>query len=137
MQEVKRFYDVETGEVLIDTSIDLGTPKIVEKGWGHEKVIYNGNTYCGKILHFEKGKKFSLHYHLEKHESWYVMKGKFKFKYIVPKSGEILFLSLQEGDVLSIPQGVPHQLLALEEGDIFEVSTPHKDSDSYRIEKGD
>jgi hypothetical protein len=33
--------------------------------------------------------------------------------------------------------GQPHQLEALTEGVIFEVSTQHFDSDSYRIWKGD
>jgi hypothetical protein len=33
--------------------------------------------------------------------------------------------------------GQPHQLEALEDGEIFEVSTQHFDTDSYRIWKGD
>jgi hypothetical protein len=32
---------------------------------------------------------------------------------------------------------MPHQLYAMEEGEIIEVSTQHFDSDSYRIYKGD
>ena len=31
----------------------------------------------------------------------------------------------------------PHQLEALDEGRIFEVSTHHEDSDSYRVLPGD
>ena len=33
--------------------------------------------------------------------------------------------------------GEPHQIICEEEGDIFEVSTTHSDSDSYRVFKGD
>jgi quercetin dioxygenase-like cupin family protein len=41
---------------------------------------------------------------------------------------------LQEGDVVYIEKGLPHQLIALTEGAIvMEVSTEHFDEDSYRI----
>ena len=32
----------------------------------------NNSEYCGKILRFNSGKKFSMHYHLEKKETWYI-----------------------------------------------------------------
>jgi hypothetical protein len=32
---------------------------------------------------------------------------------------------------------MPHQLKAIDESEIFEVSTQHFDDDSYRIDKGD
>ena len=44
---------------------------------------------------------------------------------------------LHKGDVVTILIGMPHQLYAIEEGEIIEVSTQHFDSDSYRIYKGD
>jgi hypothetical protein len=43
---------------------------------------------------------------------------------------------LNIGDVITNERGEPHQLIALEDGEIFEVSTKHFDSDSYRIFKG-
>lgn len=45
--------------------------------------------------------------------------------------------TLGVGDTITNEVGEPHQIIALEEGDIFEVSTPHFDSDSYRVGKGD
>ena len=43
-------------------------------------------------------------------------------------------IPLQEGDVVYIEKGLPHQLIALTEGaTIMEVSTEHFDEDSYRI----
>ena len=33
--------------------------KIVKKGWGKEIWFVNNDEYCGKILCFDKGKKFS------------------------------------------------------------------------------
>lgn len=108
----------------------------VPKGWGHELVIVNNEKYCGKILVFKKGCKFSMHYHIIKQETWYVNKGEFIFKWIDTEKGETNVQKLVEGDVVTIPIGMPHQLEAITDGEIFEISTQHFDSDSYRIEKG-
>jgi len=112
-------------------------PTIVEKGWGKEIIIANNDEYCGKILCFNKGKRFSMHYHNKKKESWYVSKGKFLLLWIDLKSGTEYSEYLEVGDVLTNERGEPHQLIALDAGEIFEVSTPHFDDDSYRIRKGD
>ena len=45
--------------------------------------------------------------------------------------------NLNVGDVVRQLPGQPHQLEALTEGVVFEVSTEHFDSDSYRVWKGD
>lgn len=112
-------------------------PNIVKKGWGHEVVFVNNHQYCGKILHFHKGAKFSMHYHLLKKETWYISCGKFTFKYINTNTADIITQQLESGDVITNEIGQPHQIYCEEEGDIFEVSTTHCDSDSYRIGKGD
>lgn len=112
-------------------------PTIVEKGWGKEIIIANNDDYCGKILCFNAGKRFSMHYHAKKKETWYVSKGKFLLLWIDLKSGTEYSEYLNVGDVLTNERGEPHQLIALEAGEIFEVSTPHFDDDSYRIRKGD
>ena len=46
-------------------------------------------------------------------------------------------VKLEEGDIVRQRPGQPHQLEAISNGRIFEVSTQHKDSDSYRVVKGD
>lgn len=111
--------------------------KIVKKGWGKEIWFVNNDEYCGKILCFDKGKKFSMHYHVEKKETWYIAKGKFLFSWICPQKGIVYNEYLNVGDVITNERGEAHQMEALEDSEIFEVSTFHKDSDSYRIEKGD
>ena len=110
--------------------------EVVIKGWGKEIVFVNNGEYCGKILSFEKGKKFSMHYHLLKKETWYVSKGRFIFIWIDTSNGTKHSEYLEVGDVITNERGEPHQLIALEDGDIFEVSTQHFDTDSYRIWKG-
>jgi mannose-6-phosphate isomerase-like protein (cupin superfamily) len=108
----------------------------IPKGWGHELIIVNDKEYCGKILVFKAGCKFSMHYHIMKKETWYVNQGRFVFNWIDTETAQKNTEILEEGDVVTIPRGMPHQLEALLDGEIFEISTEHFDTDSYRIEKG-
>jgi mannose-6-phosphate isomerase-like protein (cupin superfamily) len=112
-------------------------PVKVSKGWGYELVITNTPKYCGKIMHFNKGAKFSMHYHILKTETWYVQSGAFEFRYIDTSNASIITKHLNVGDVVTNEIGQPHQIICLEEGDVFEVSTQHFDSDSYRVLPGD
>jgi len=117
-------------------------PKVCEgckvpKGWGEEIIIENNEMYCGKLLIFKKGCRFSMHYHLIKDETWYVDKGEFLYRWIDTESAETIEQKLKVGDVVRQRVGQPHQLIALTDGVVFEVSTQHFDEDSYRVVKGD
>jgi mannose-6-phosphate isomerase-like protein (cupin superfamily) len=108
-----------------------------EKAWGHELWIINNELYCGKLLVFKKDKEFSMHFHLLKDEAWYISKGEFQYTYIDTETSEHKQIIVREGDCIHLIPGQPHQMLAIEEGScIFEVSTQHFDSDSYRILPG-
>ena len=109
----------------------------VPKGWGNELIIENNEMYCGKLLRFKGGFKFSMHYHMDKDETWYVEEGEFLYRWIDTETAEIHEEKLTEGDVVRQRPGQPHQLEALTDGRIFEVSTHHEDSDSYRVIPGD
>jgi len=109
----------------------------VPKGWGEEIIIENNEMYCGKVLIFNQGCKFSMHYHMIKDETWYVEYGEFLYRWIDTETADINEEKLVEGDVVRQRPGQPHQLEALSNGRIFEVSTHHEDSDSYRVAKGD
>jgi quercetin dioxygenase-like cupin family protein len=109
----------------------------VPKGWGHEVIFENNELYCGKLLVFKKGCKFSMHYHMIKDETWYVDKGEFIYRWIDTEKGEVQERYLKVGDTVRQLPGQPHQLEALTEGTIFEVSTEHFDSDSHRVWLGD
>jgi len=115
--------------------VKIQHPKRVEKKWGYELWVHNDADYCGKLLVFTKsGNKFSMHYHMIKDETWYIQKGAFQFDWIDTENGERCYTQIQEGDVIEIKKGLPHQLTALtEEAIVFEVSTQHFDEDSYRI----
>ena len=111
---------------------------IHEKAWGYELWIVNHEMYCGKLLVFNKDKKFSMHYHLIKEESWYVSQGEFEYRWIDTETATIQSTLIGEGDIVDLEVGQPHQLRALTQGaTIFEVSTKHYEEDSYRVLPGD
>ena len=109
----------------------------VEKGWGHELIWATNDKYCGKFLKFNEGAKFSMHFHREKDETWYVLSGKFEVHWIDTEDATLHVEELNEGDTWRNPPLVPHQIFCLEEGTIVEVSTPDSVEDNYRVGKGD
>tara|TARA_R100001510_G_C7635150_1_gene193437 strand:+ start:762 stop:1121 length:360 start_codon:yes stop_codon:yes gene_type:complete len=110
----------------------------VKKGWGSELIWATNDKYCGKFLRFDKqGQKFSMHFHKEKDETWYVLEGMFTVKWIDTKTAEQHSTVLDRGDVWRNKPCVPHQLICLTKGTILEVSTPDSVEDNYRIEPGD
>jgi len=111
---------------------------LVPKGWGYEKWICNNEKYCGKILYIVKNYKCSWHYHKLKDETFYVQSGKIKLIYgtddLIEYANEVV---LQRGSHFHVSIGLRHQMIALEDTELFEFSTQHFDEDSYRIIKGD
>lgn len=112
--------------------------KFVPKGWGFEKWIVNNEEYCGKLLYFVKGKRCSWHYHVLKDEVFYLQSGEMIVKYSddddIEGAEELI---LKPGDNFHIYRGLRHQMIALQDSELFEFSTQHFDSDSHRIVKGD
>jgi len=109
----------------------------VEKGWGHELIWATNDKYCGKLLKFNKDAKFSMHFHSEKDETWFVLTGKFIVKCIDTKDASVHETTLTEGMTWHNPPLLPHQVICLEEGMLIEVSTPDSVEDNYRVGKGD
>ena len=108
------------------------------KGWGYELWIVNNKNYCGKILHFKKNKKCSWHFHKVNHETFYVQKGEIELLYgwdeNIDQASKII---LKPGMSFEVPVGLKHQMKGLTDADMYEFSTTHFESDSYRIIKGD
>ena len=109
----------------------------VEKGWGNELIWATNDKYCGKLLRFNAGSKFSMHFHAEKDETWYVLNGKFIVHWIDTNDAQQHHLELNSGSTWRNKPLVPHQLECIEEGTIIEVSTPDSVEDNYRVMKGD
>lgn len=112
--------------------------KYVPKGWGYELWIANSEKYCGKLLYILKDKQLSWHYHKLKDEVMYVQEGAIIITYGTDE--DILkaeTIKLEPGDSFHIPVGLIHRISAVKTAQVFEFSTEHFDSDSYRLIKGD
>ena len=110
---------------------------VVEKGWGSELIWATTDKYCGKLMNFNTGAKFSMHFHAEKEESWYVLSGRFKVICINTINASQYEKELAPGDTWHNPPLLPHQLICIEAGTIIEVSMPDSIEDNYRVFPGD
>ena len=104
----------------------------VEKPWGYELRWAITDRYAGKILHIKKGEALSLQFHERKDEYQYVIKGAVDIELGGP-GGTLTTRRMKVGDTLHITPGTRHRLTAVEDTDIFEVSTPEVD-DVVRLE---
>lgn len=110
--------------------------EIVKKGWGYERILVN-RDFCGKILHFDKGKRCSWHKHL-KDEFFLLQSGQLLLKWgHTDNLDEAHNVMLHPGDTFDIPPWLRHQMIAMEDSDLIEFSTHHEDSDIIRIIRGD
>lgn len=111
--------------------------KIVKKGWGLEIHLVNNDKYCLKYLIFFKDKSFSWHKHVIKQELWFCMWGKFECVINTENNEFFDYFIFKTGDKIEIKPNIEHQLKALTNSIIVEVSTTDFPEDSIRIEKGD
>ncbi len=112
-------------------------PEDHPKGWGKEVWLAANHQYCGKLLCFNKGARFSAHFHDEKSESFYVLRGRIRFIYNDLRDASQHEQIMEEGQVVDIPRLCVHQVEALEESVVIEVSSRHSESDSFRVRPGD
>jgi mannose-6-phosphate isomerase len=108
------------------------TPSTVDKPWGHELIWAKTDRYVGKILHVRAGEALSLQYHCVKDETIMVLAGRLSFEFFVegqtPRCSE-----LGPGEPFHIAPGLRHRMIAIEDTDVLEVSTPELD-DVVRLE---
>ncbi|MFX1563865.1 MAG: cupin domain-containing protein [Promethearchaeota archaeon] len=98
-----------------DWDVPLGSKK--EKPWGYERPIGKFRGIFLKELFFYKGKASSLHYHEEKDEYFYLVRGQLK---VLLEDKEVL---LNPGDSLHIPKKQRHRLIPQEDTLILELGT--------------
>ena len=113
-----------------------GRVKVVKvpKPWGHETIWAQSDRYVGKILHIKAGQELSVQYHNKKDETVHLLSGEIVYRV---KKGELLEdVHLRVGESFRITPGTVHQMVALTDCEVLEVSTPEVDdvvrlSDKY------
>ena len=113
-------------------------PVIVDKPWGSETWICNNEAedYCSKLLYIKKGHSTHMHFHIAKHETFYVISGQLFLSHLDTSNAETIDRVIFKGETVEIPRGLPHKLEAQgSDVELIETSTYHRDSDSYRIGK--
>lgn len=92
-----------------------------------EFIIVNdkGNNYCGKFLFVFKGQTCPAHYHKNKHETFFIMKGNVK---IVVNEKEKVF---EQGDMLGMDRECTHSFTGLTDALLLEVSNASTPGDSF------
>jgi len=95
----------------------------IDKPWGYELRWAATDRYLGKVLHVNKGEALSLQYHELKDEWQFVVKGCVDIELGGP-DGALTTHRMEAGDTLHIRPGTRHRITAVEDTDIFEVSTP-------------
>jgi len=94
----------------------------VEKPWGYELIWAHTERYVGKLLHVKEGHKLSLQYHNQKDETIYLHAGKLLFE--IDEGGGLQKREMHPGERVHITPKTVHRMTAIEDSDIFEVSTP-------------
>ena len=104
----------------------------VDKPWGYEIRWAVTGRYLGKIIHVNEGEALSLQYHEHKDEWLLVSKGTIDIE-MGRLGGELEKVRMNAGDSVHMPPLTRHRLTAVDDADIFEVSTPEID-DVIRLE---
>ena len=105
----------------------------IDKPWGYELLWTHTDRYAGKVIHIDAGKRLSLQYHDDKHESVLVVSGELILH--LGRGEGATTERLPVGASADIPAGRIHRFEAPTDGDveIIEVSTPELD-DVVRLE---
>lgn len=103
----------------------------VDKPWGYELHWAVTDRYVGKILHVNAGHALSLQYHVKKEETILLWQGRLRFE--IQRGGDLAAIDMKPGDRVHVAPGTVHRMTAVEDCDIFEVSTPELD-DVVRLE---
>lgn len=106
--------------------------KKVPKPWGYEIWWALTDKYVGKILHVKKGESLSYQYHKVKDETIFLYSGRMTMQ-IEEVGNERLEVTLDPGESVRITPLTKHRMIAKEDCDVFEVSTPEVD-DVVRLE---
>jgi mannose-6-phosphate isomerase len=99
----------------------------VDKPWGYELRWAATDRYLGKVLHVHRGEALSLQYH-ERKDEWIMLSSG-----LLDLELDGVVHRLHPGDTAHITPGTRHRMTAVEDCDIFEVSTADME-DVVRLE---
>src|SRR5687768_6077832 len=129
MAKAKRSEKGQSGRVRVET---------VAKPWGHEKVWARSDRYVGKIIHINAGHELSVQFHNKKDETIHLLSGEivYRVQRDPSDSDKLEDVRLKIGESFRITPGTVHQMVAVTDCDVLEVSTPELDdvvrvSDKY------
>ena len=102
----------------------METPGVtrVEKPWGYELHWAKTDKYVGKVIHVNAGHALSLQYHNQKDETIYLWSGRLLFE--IQEGESLAKREMLPGERVHITPKTIHRMTAIEDSDIFEVSTP-------------
>lgn len=115
--------------------------KIVNKIWGREIWIENNIQYCGKHMSVLPHRYCSVHYHKNKKETFYIIKGSLILQYSETmdlerwNNGLVDSVVLHVGDSFTLEPYIIHRFSSGTKDicEFIEISTYHDDLDSYRL----
>lgn len=119
----------------IDRSVFKNLPfiKRVDKPWGYELIFTSEDLpYTGKLMHINAGKRLSLQVHDKKQETQILISGKCN-SIIENVNGEMETIEMIPLQGYTMMIGQKHRLQAVEDCDVFEVSTPEI-GNTFRLE---
>ena len=110
--------------------------RTVPKPWGHETIWAETPDYVGKILHIKAGQSLSVQFHNRKDETVYLLAGELVYRVqegdardggAAARGESMQDVKLKRGEAFRISPGTVHQMEAITDCDILEVSTNHLD----------
>jgi mannose-6-phosphate isomerase len=107
-------------------------PGRVEKPWGHELRWAITDRYLGKLIHVNKGHQLSLQYHVQKDETIFIASGLLDLV-LEDDGGDLHVYRMTPGMTARVRPGRRHRFIAVEDTELFEVSSPEID-DVVRLE---
>ena len=103
----------------------------VEKPWGYELLWAKTDRYAAKIIHINSGHALSLQYHNHKDETILLWKGPLTLE--IKEKDKLVQREMNPGDIFNIRSKTVHRMIAIEDSDVLEASTPELD-DVVRLE---
>jgi mannose-6-phosphate isomerase len=110
--------------------------RTVPKPWGHETIWAETPDYVGKILHIKAGQSLSVQFHNKKDETVHLLSGELVYRVqegdarqggAAVHAAGMQDVKLRRGESFRISPGTVHQMEAITDCDILEVSTNHLD----------